>query len=431
MAFHFGTSLGGVHTLDLPTTSSKVTLKVPLKPFVISMNGIYTDESGDIFVADILPNQQSTDYTLSLSDRGKSVDTTANVVVPNDSDVNFPIGSVVTVTNLSENAIAVRQGSGVIIRESGTTLTGDKQLLGYGFVKLRKVMANTWYAVANFGMKSVFSFNKVISVNTLNYNVKTDAIAAGWDQVTPLDAIITVNSGVIVGSVSTGSAAFSTGASLPVGSALKLINNGTIMGAGGNGGNGVGNGCGGGGNNGSTGGLALSAQQVISITNNGTIAGGGGGGGSGYVLFNTPTMPGGSAPYAGSAGGGGGGQGSNGGNGGQVSYCNCWPWGGGSSGSPTSPGGGSPNTSSSCSGVTGGIVGTAGGSGGGLGSSGQNGVAFSYCSRWDSNGFGYTVYYTCGSTSTAQTSGGAAGACTQGNSNITWITNGTRLGALN
>jgi hypothetical protein len=132
-----------------------------------------------------------------------------------------------------------------------------------------------------------FVFTATIAANTANYNLKTAAIAAGWDQVLPLSATITINAGVYVYSVSTGSYAFDTGATFPTGTILTLINNGIILGMGGAGAMGggwlpnaatspPGSGVGGGG-------PALRAQYAISITNNGDIAGGGGGGGGGFA----------------------------------------------------------------------------------------------------------------------------------------------------
>lgn len=56
-----------------------------------------------------------------------------------------------------------------------------------------------------------FVFNKTISSNVQNYNLKTDAIAAGWNQAEPLLANVTINAGVVVGSANTSSYAFVTG----------------------------------------------------------------------------------------------------------------------------------------------------------------------------------------------------------------------------
>ncbi|MFB0964490.1 MAG: hypothetical protein QMC36_02145 [Patescibacteria group bacterium] len=41
-----------------------------------------------------------------------------------------------------------------------------------------------------------------ISASTNNYDVRAAAVSAGWDQVQPLSATVTVGAGVIVGSSS-------------------------------------------------------------------------------------------------------------------------------------------------------------------------------------------------------------------------------------
>lgn len=214
-----------------------------------------------------------------------------------------------------------------------------------------------------------FQFNPTIAANTLNYNVKTAAIAAGWDQISPLVSTVTVNAGVYVGSSTTGGYGFDTGSSYPAGSSLTLVNNGFIIGAGGAGAPGWPTA---GGPAATAGGTALIARVPLKITNSGTIGGGGGGGGGGQNSGNT---------YQG--GGGGGGAGYNGGAGGGG-----YP--GGSPGTYTTGGAGGAGT-------------PAGGAGGNLGAAGSAG---------------------------SSSAGAGAGAAVSGNANITWLAAGTRLGAI-
>jgi hypothetical protein len=133
-----------------------------------------------------------------------------------------------------------------------------------------------------YGKSNALTINLTISSDTANYNMKSAAIAAGWNGTSAATINCTINSGVYVYSTSTGSYAFDTGTSYPTGCTLNLTNNGTIIGKGGTGGNG-GLSC----NNGSTGGPAFIAQRAINITNNtGTIGGGGGGGGQGGWTYD-------------------------------------------------------------------------------------------------------------------------------------------------
>lgn len=248
-----------------------------------------------------------------------------------------------------------------------------------------------------YGGVKQFVFAPTIAADTLNYNIKSQAIAAGWNQVTPLYANITINSGVYVGSSSTGAYAMDTGVTFPTGSSINITNNGFIMGMGGSGSSG-GNSGSPGGYNGAAGGPALLAQVAVRITNNGTIGGGGGGGGGG----RGGRWSGG--PYYG-GGGGGGGRGLNGGAGGG---------GGGTAGYGVDGNAGAAGTKLANGAGGYGPIGD-GGAGGALGSSGAAGNAKDTGAAANYGPYG----------------GYAGGACTSGNANITWVVAGTRSGALN
>lgn len=248
--------------------------------------------------------------------------------------------------------------------------------------------------IATVGL--AFVFRPVLSTNQTNYNLRAAAVAAGWNQLTPLIADVTINSGVYVSANSTGTPAFDTGVTFPAGSRLSLTNNGLVVGMGGNGGygsytpNNVGAGA--------SGGLALRAQYPITINNtSGTIGGGGGGGGGGCTGIVAIDSYGNNG-YTGGGGGGGGRSGatnSSGGGPGVQPYGSGAAGGSGTSAAPGSGGGGGSGAGS----------GGAGGQWGAAGSSGQS-------TGWSGGG------------------GGAAGAAVNGNINITWVNTGTRLGAI-
>ena len=252
------------------------------------------------------------------------------------------------------------------------------------------------------GKSSAFVFSQTISANTQNYNLRAAAVAAGWNQTTPLSATVTINSGVVVGSASTGSFAFDTGVTFPSGTILAVVNNGYIVGRGGdgsNGGQGVAVGNSGTVAAGAAGGPAFRAQYAVSITNNGTIGGGGGGGGGGGFYQNYLGWDGQLWDLQNGSGGGGGAGNTVGSAGAGTGYSGS---GGGNPGTLTAGGAGGP--------TSGGFGG--GGAGGALGSSGGAGQ----------NGGGNPEVYGG--------AGGAGGACTSGNANITWVATGTRLGTL-
>lgn len=149
-----------------------------------------------------------------------------------------------------------------------------------GTISMNNLRGKTYY----------FYYTPTINANQTNFNLKSSAIAAGWDQVRPLNATVTIGSpsstNVYVYSTSTGAYAFQTGSSFPAGSLLALVNYGIILGCGGAGGVGakpeIPYASGG---SGTSGGPAFLAQYPITITNYGVIAGGGGGGGGGNGFY--------------------------------------------------------------------------------------------------------------------------------------------------
>jgi hypothetical protein len=155
-------------------------------------------------------------------------------------------------------------------------------------------------------------YSRTISANTSNYNVYTAFVAKY--AVPPASVVleVTVNPGVVVSASSTATAAMVWGTAWTGTPLFTLINNGTIVGKGGNGAYKT--------NSATDGGPALTlsaiAQAVSIINQNGSIFGGGGGGGKGgFGNFFFPSGGYGSgddasfgngAIYVGSSNGGGG-----------------------------------------------------------------------------------------------------------------------------
>ena len=158
------------------------------------------------------------------------------------------------------------------------------------------------------------TINLTIASDTADYNVFTAAGSPAYRA----NIVLTINSGVNVYASSTGVYALTTGTGWVGGSSIRLVNNGRIIGRGGNGGDGgnafqstpwvtVGN-------PGTAGGNAMLLTIPATITGSGSIiaGGGGGAGGVGSVVF-----------YSGTSGGGGGGGGAyagSGGAGGSATY---------------------------------------------------------------------------------------------------------------
>jgi hypothetical protein len=241
-----------------------------------------------------------------------------------------------------------------------------------------------------------------IAANTNNYDVKTSAGSAYFAGHTSIT--VTIDSGVTVGSSSIDLPAM-TVQGFATGDTVDLINNGTISGAGGPGGRGTNTVTPNNAVAGTQGGTALSASDnVLSVTNNGTIAGGGGGGGGGsgrrYSSGSGKT----STTISQGGGGGGGGAGTIAGAAGALGAGNTATYNGlaGAAGTATTGGAGGAAKNSAGGGGAGGALGAAG-STGGTGAATVRGVA---------------------------AAGGATGNYIDGNANVTWIVDGTRLGGV-
>lgn len=250
-------------------------------------------------------------------------------------------------------------------------------------------------------------FEFTISTTQVDANLRSLAIAAGWNQSS--EVIATIASGVWVnGSVAGNStAALTIDGSWPGG--VTLVNNGYIVGRGGNGYNG---------NPGlytttQAGGRALSVTTAVTIDNLGTIAGGGGGGhGSRNASYCRECEMGessGCAYQGGSGGGGGRSNTSYNSNDGSAATYNGRTGNNGSAGTSSAPGnGGAAKTSSFCGSCSCSTTAQAGGTGGAWGASGTlpSGMSGAY-------------FYL-----------GAGGEAVNGNANVTWATVGTRLGTI-
>jgi hypothetical protein len=217
---------------------------------------------------------------------------------------------------------------------------------------------------------------QTFATNTTQTTLNVSALSGYVAGIT--DITITVNNGVYVYSTDVSSPALAISGAT-AGDTVTLVNNGFIIGKGGNGTETAGFNA----SNGSPGGPAMSLGNNISITNNSYIAGGGGGGGAGIYPSNALTgggagggNGGGSGPnYYGGIGGGPGQAGAQG-TSNQGNFPNYGGGGGGGRILPgvggfgsvfqTKPGGGGAGGGSTVGGQNGGTAGS-GGSGGSAG----------------------------------------------------------------
>ena len=237
-----------------------------------------------------------------------------------------------------------------------------------------------------FGSRQRVTINLTISSNTQNYQISQQrggTYEAGFTDIT-----VTNNSGIIVGSTAVGTASLATGAApnYASGDTIKIVNNGSIVGKGGNGGAGMAN-------NGTGVAAGQAAGDAIDIAFPTTVqnasgakiegaGGGGGGGGRGSTVQpgqpgNPPSQSGGKSQgqqpgqpsnppatqfFGGGGGGGGSGRGSGSGGAGGSSQGQA-----GQIGQDTSPFSGGAGGDST------GQTNPNGGAGGGRGQAGQAG----------------------------------------------------------
>lgn len=267
-------------------------------------------------------------------------------------------------------------------------------------------------ALGNFyGSANIVALSLTITSNTNNYDLysvvsSNPAYSAGSTAVT-----LTVNPGVTVGSTSTGTYAFSVPNAFAAGDTISIVNNGTIVGRGGNGGQGTTsfNGAPGG-----TGGNAVYVNRPVSITNAGTLAGAGGGGAASAATNGAtgfwPKSGGPQGQLIISGNGGGGGAGVNAGSGGPGSH-----------NSPTNQPASNPGSGGTA---------TAGGAGGAR----QNGPGGYYSGAGGSGGArganGSPPEYGSHNSAVHAGTGGTRGNYLTGNPYVTWVANGTRLGGV-
>ncbi|GIL18537.1 MAG: hypothetical protein BroJett040_22880 [Oligoflexia bacterium] len=282
-------------TDSLFNTSDATITVVPQPSLSINYSTIALNNTATVTASNGVPP-----YTYSIQSGGGSINGSTGVYTPastgakvlkvtdskaNTATVNLTVNAALAISpaspTLQINAgqtftasggvgsytYSIASGGGTINSSSGAyTAPGTT---GSATVRVTDALGNT----SNASITIIDTIYVTISSHVQNFNLRNVLMAApyNWNGTTPISVQVTVNAGVYVWSDSTAIAAFDTG-SFPAGSNLTLINNGYIMGRGGNGGNSPGGAGGAGGN-------ALNILAPITCsTSTGYILGGGGGG---------------------------------------------------------------------------------------------------------------------------------------------------------
>lgn len=137
--------------------SNSINLQLPLQPettdpeqfkeLLILYNAIRQLHAALDGFFDIPPKQFTAAHTLDITDRGHSIDTTANVTIPKDDNVPWNLGATVMVTNLSNGNISIIPAAGVTLVVAGTATSGTRTLAKYGMATLRYVGNNIWLII--------------------------------------------------------------------------------------------------------------------------------------------------------------------------------------------------------------------------------------------------------------------------------------------
>jgi hypothetical protein len=317
---------------------------------------------------------------------------------------------------------------------TGVSYNGDSQIVPVEFQATAVYNSPGGFTSDGRGILSRNEQTVTLAANTTNYTFDTSKLFSYIPGIT--DAILVVNSGVYVYATATNQTALTIGA-FDAADTVKIVNNGFIMGAGGNGGvksaGGVGGPC-------------MSLGNNISLTNNSFIGGGGGGGGSpGGGSFDLFSGGGGGAgggnggsSSGGIPGGTGGGPGATGTNGGRQNGAFASS-GGGGGGGRIMPGVGGLGSTPSRGGQGGGAgggggaytQGAAGGTGGSAGGQGGDVSGGGGSPSPSGGGGGWGARGGNGSGSYGFGAGGAGGKAINLNGRtITYIATGTIYGAV-
>ncbi len=91
-------------------------------------------------------NSQTANYTLALSDRGKSVvmnGTSIKLFIPANTSVNFPVGTVVIIINLNATSLSIEPITDTLTLANSVT-TGNRTLARNGMATCVKIGSTSW-----------------------------------------------------------------------------------------------------------------------------------------------------------------------------------------------------------------------------------------------------------------------------------------------
>lgn len=114
------------------------------------LTGTFTELTPDSIGFRAAPqNLKNVDYTLVLNDSGKSIVHTSSTphtwTIPPNSSVAYPLGTVICVINTGSGAVTLARGSGVALRQAGSSTNANITLAQHGVATLYQATTDSWY----------------------------------------------------------------------------------------------------------------------------------------------------------------------------------------------------------------------------------------------------------------------------------------------
>lgn len=132
-----------------PVLFNSVSYPLGINTQSVDLRGTTVRRNGYDLPSGYLPqNNQSSNYTLALTDLTKHVITGSSAItytVPPNSSVAFPVGAHIHITNDSGGNITIARGSGVAMVWSSTGADANRTLASRGWARLLKLGADRWF----------------------------------------------------------------------------------------------------------------------------------------------------------------------------------------------------------------------------------------------------------------------------------------------
>ena len=143
------TTLSGYGITDALSAATAATTYAPIASPAFTGTATAADTGGTQHALgwrEAPQNSQTTNYTLTLADRGKSVlmnGTSLTLTIPANAATAFPIGTVIVIVNIATTALSIAITSDTLTLANSTT-TGTRTLARNGVATCIKIAGTSW-----------------------------------------------------------------------------------------------------------------------------------------------------------------------------------------------------------------------------------------------------------------------------------------------